>query len=600
MTSNQKTRGTGSAHRRPLDPEERFQRRVTIAFIALTVAIVAVIVIGVAYGYWDEHLKPVASVAGAGISRDQWADRARLESFRLERQDRRVTQAIASGELTAAQGAALRSTISTAQQNVGSDSIENLITLTFKDQLAAKQGVSVTDADVDAAIAADASTPESRQIGLITITPTTNSDGSITGTARQAALTAANQAVADLAAGKAFGDVAKAYSTDATKATGGDYGSVFRNDSTLDPGLVSAIFAANQGDLTPLITGADGSYSIAKINGITPSVADPSYEKDLRSAMSWDAYRGNIRMETIAAALQTAIVAGATTGDQPQLHLAEILLAGDPTAADTDTGKVRARHILYSPQDNPGDAQAGSTGATGGIPQADPSWTVAQAEAGLATQELQAITDVAARQAAFAEMAKAHSDDTGSGAEGGDLGYFLRGAMVPEFDKALFDQLDTLKPGDVIGPVKTDYGWHVIMFEDYQPPLTDRLDSLKAELAKPNADFAAIAKATSDGAAGPLGGDIGWRSPAQLPVDASAALLALAAGAVSDPIALDDGYHVYKLIERADRPLEPAQVAEISATAFDDWYTPQADDAETSGVITRDDSIFSSSSTAGG
>ncbi len=60
---------------------------------------------------------------------------------------------------------------------------------------------------------------------------------------------------------------------------------------------------------------------------------------------------------------------------------------------------------------------------------------------------------------------------------------------------------------------------------------------------------------------------------------------------MSDPIALDDGYHVYKLIEKADRPLDPAQVAEISATAFDDWYNPQKDDAETSGVITRDDSI---------
>ena len=77
------------------------------------------------YGYWDQHLKPVASVDGAGISRDQWADRARLESFRLERQDRRVTQAIASGELTAAQGAALRSADHpTAQQDVGSNSIE--------------------------------------------------------------------------------------------------------------------------------------------------------------------------------------------------------------------------------------------------------------------------------------------------------------------------------------------------------------------------------------------------------------------------------------------------------------------------------------------
>ncbi len=169
-------------------------------------AIVAVVVLGVAYGYWDQHFKPVASVAGAGISKDQWADRARLEAFRLERQDRRVTQAIASGQLTAAQGAALRTQISTAQGTVSSDSIEHLIDLTFKGQLATKAGVSVTDADVDAAVAADESVPESRQIGLITITPVADASGTVTPAARQAALTAANAAVADLTAGKDFAD----------------------------------------------------------------------------------------------------------------------------------------------------------------------------------------------------------------------------------------------------------------------------------------------------------------------------------------------------------------------------------------------------------
>jgi parvulin-like peptidyl-prolyl isomerase len=593
MTSDKKTRGSVAAHRRPLDPEEQFQRRVTLVFIALTVTIVAVIVVGVAYGYWNDHLKPVASVAGAGISRDQWADRARLESFRLERQDRRITQAIVDGQLTATQADALRTQIQTAQQSVAEDSIESLITLTFKGQLAASQGISVTDAEVDAAVAADASTPESRKIGLITVTPTAAADGTVSRAERQAALTAANAAVADLAAGKAFVDVAKAYSTDASKANGGDYGSIMRGDSTLDPALVSAIFAADEGALTPLITGSDGSFSIARVDAITAPTLDPSYEKDLRQAMSWDAYKGNIRMETVAAALQSAIVAGATTGDQSQLHLAEILLAGDTGAADTDTGTVHARHILYSPQDDPSNARAGSTGAAGGIPQTDPSWTVAQAEAGLATQQLQAITDVDERRAAFEEMAKAHSDDTGSGANGGDLGWFDRGTMVTEFGDALFDHLDTLKAGDVVGPIQTDFGWHVIMFEDYQPPLADRLDALKAELAKPDADFAAIAKSLSDGAEGPLGGDIGWRAPAQLPADAAIPLIALAKGAVSDPIALDDGYHVYQILDKADRPLDAAQVAQVSATAFDDWYTPKKDDAETSGAITRDDAITS-------
>ncbi len=601
MTSDQKTRGTGTAHRRPLDPEERFQRRVTLAFIALTVAIVAVVVIGVGYGYWDQHLKPIASVDGAGISKDQWTDRASLEAFRLERQDRRVTQAIAAGTLTADQGTALRTAISTAQGTVASDSIESLIDLTLKGQLATKAGISVTDADVDSAIAAEEMNPESRDVSIITIAPEAGADGATTGAARQAALTAANAAVAALAAGTSFADVAKQYSTDtATKASGGEHGSIYANDTTLDAALVGAIFAAGTGETTPLLTDADGAYNIARVNSIAPATPDTSYEKDLRSAMSWDAFRSNVRMEEVAAKLKDSIVTAATTGDQPQLHLAEIWLSGDPTATDTDTGRIRASHILYSPEDDPSKARDGSSGTAGGIPSTDPSWTVAQAEAGLAYQRLSGITDVAARQAAFAAMAKAHSDDTGSGAQGGDLGYFTRTTMVTEFGDALFDHVDTLKPGDVIGPVKTDFGYHVIMFEDYQPPLADRLTALTNDLAKSDADFAAIAKASSDGAQATNGGDLGWLSEAQLPADAQDALTALAVGATTAPIQLDDGYHVYKLLDTANRPLDPAQVADVTANAFDAWYTPQKNDAEDSGRITRDDSVTSSSSSSGG
>ncbi len=93
-----------------------------------------------------------------------------------------------------------------------------------------------------------------------------------------------------------------------------------------------------------------------------------------------------------------------------------------------------------------------------------------------------------------------------------------------------------------------------------------------------------------------MGGDLGWRREGQLPEEVVTALAALAAGAASEPIALDDGYHVYQLIERADRPLDPAQVAELKATAFDDWYGPQRDAAEESGDITRDDAISDSGS----
>ena len=57
----------------------------------------------------------------------------------------------------------------------------------------------------------------------------------------------------------------------------------------------------------------------------------------------------------------------------------------------------------------------------------------------------------------FAEMAKAHSSCP-SGKEGGVLGEFSPGQMVPEFDKVVFSE----EVGKVHGPVKTDFGYHLI------------------------------------------------------------------------------------------------------------------------------------------
>ncbi len=62
----------------------------------------------------------------------------------------------------------------------------------------------------------------------------------------------------------------------------------------------------------------------------------------------------------------------------------------------------------------------------------------------------------------FAKLAKQHSDDPGSKNNGGELGFFERGSMVPEFEKAAF----AAKPMEVSGPVKTKFGIHLIQVLD--------------------------------------------------------------------------------------------------------------------------------------
>lgn len=77
----------------------------------------------------------------------------------------------------------------------------------------------------------------------------------------------------------------------------------------------------------------------------------------------------------------------------------------------------------------------------------------------------------------FAELAQEKSTGP-SGAQGGDLGYFPKGRMVPEFDKALAG----MKKGELSEPVKTQFGWHVIKLEDKRQSKAPAFDEVKARL----------------------------------------------------------------------------------------------------------------------
>jgi peptidyl-prolyl cis-trans isomerase C len=117
-----------------------------------------------------------------------------------------------------------------------------------------------------------------------------------------------------------------------------------------------------------------------------------------------------------------------------------------------DAGKeqyeqVKARHILI--------AFKGSPAAQEGKPELTEEQAKAKAEE---------LRKKIVGGAAFDEVAKAESDDVGSGARGGDLGEFGRGQMVPEFEKAAFEA----KPGDLTPVVRTQFGFHIIKVDEHQ------------------------------------------------------------------------------------------------------------------------------------
>lgn len=94
----------------------------------------------------------------------------------------------------------------------------------------------------------------------------------------------------------------------------------------------------------------------------------------------------------------------------------------------------------------------------------------------------------------FAAIAKEKSTDPGSGAQGGSLGWFGAGQMVPEFQAAV----ETLKPGEISAPVQSQFGWHIVRLDEVRdtafPPLAEVKDQIENQVRqqKLEAEVAAL------------------------------------------------------------------------------------------------------------
>src|SRR5581483_5786964 len=101
-----------------------------------------------------------------------------------------------------------------------------------------------------------------------------------------------------------------------------------------------------------------------------------------------------------------------------------------------------------------------------------------------ALEKAQAIAKEAKTTKDFAALAKAKSDDLGSKAQGGDLGWLGKGDTDPAFEAALF----AMNKGEVSDPVKSDEGYHIIELRDVRPEKVRSFDEVKGELAKQYVD----------------------------------------------------------------------------------------------------------------
>jgi parvulin-like peptidyl-prolyl isomerase len=565
--------------RNPLDSPDRRTLLTNVAFALVIVAAVAILVAAVLFNWYSTHLAPVGSVSGQTITKDQLNDRVTIEGWRLTEQQRRIQNLVAAGRMTQAQAESAAQILQSQAQNLQGLALERIIDNRIQADLAAEEGISVTDADVDAKLVEEATTPAGRHLWVIEVQPAIT-DGEVAPTSAQIAeaRAKATDARADIEGGQKWEDVAKTVSTDvATRDQGGDLGWVARDDRSLDEALVAAAYELEANGMTDVIEGEDGIFRIGRVTEIQDEKVDELFQTKMQNeGIDLAKYREVVRGDVVRTKLEEKIVAEVSKPG-PQRRVAELFIpTGDVEMPET---AVKVRHILYAPDDTVPDS------ASSPLPTDDPAWAKAQEEAQAAFEKLTAEPE------GFDEIARAESDETaalGTTGSGGKLpGYIAPGDTnyVPEFVEAV--SKPGLKDGQVLEPFRTDFGWHVVQIM-YHAPDRAAMDKLKAE-ADSGADFAQLARDYSeDRETSGSGGDLGWVARGQLDKRYVDAIFAAPVGKTSDVVAIadgnqqEDGLHLFKVFEEEERTPEGRQLEDLKANAFGDWYAEKKDALESS------------------
>ena len=571
--------------RRSLRPnlggEERQQFLVTVVFAGLIVLLILLLLGAIGLAWYNDNLRPVAKVGPVEILPATVRDRAELLQERLIRREGQLRVAQTQGEITAEEMVEQIGALEEERQQLGTAAIEGLIDDMYRSQLAAARGITVTAADIDQQILKDVSSPERRHVLAVFVEPMAADEEVEPSLAeRRAALERAQTALEQIRSGRPFAEVAAEFSTDPSKNTGGDFGTI-SEAAPVDPAWSEALFDAAQGETTEIIRGGDGIYRIGQVVEIVPGQEEPGVREELLRVIPESRYREFLGYEVAAERLRDQITAEAVSATPEQVRLANIFIEGLFTGDEVGEGEVAYSEIVQAPGDDLATAP--------NLDQNDPKWEEARTAAEAAATELRAITDTEQLAARFAQIAMEDSDSP-SAQERGEVEFTTRGLLPIAVGDALFDTEH--QQGELIGPIRAEAGYWLILFDELREAPEQRVQDVIDATSQPNADFAAIAREHSDGPDAEDGGEVGWVTRDQLPVDLADPIFALQPGQVSGPIDIGSeaqvpGHYIFKVYERATRPLDPDQLSDIRANAFERWYAPQKEEAETSGVITR-------------
>lgn len=557
-----RTRPVLDRKHRPRWQDELRTQQLTVAGFALAIAL-AIGIFGAASwnGYWESHFRPVAAVGGTTYDRSDLNTRERIiaaetiaELTELQAQfggprDQLIQQQMDSLSLR------LSSLSTTA-----ADSLVDSAVLTSR---ADDFEVSVSEEQVDAGLAQRLTLPErvsARLILVVSLPEEAEPDAEPTAEQRDAARTKAEEARQRVEGGEDFGAVATELSEDFTAQLGGALGWFEDDDAAYDE-YFDALSRAEVGDIVGPVETERG-YAVLELLDRREATTEGGLGESLtQQGLDEAAFRDYVRGQLLVDAFRTHFSEEVATSPATQQRVGQIViapLAGEPLPQE------RARHILISPLPDAPDQSVAT----------DEQWAAALAEA----EEVHEL--VSAPDADWFAIAEERSGDPGSGARGGDLGWYDPAAspFVVEFA----DALETLEVGELSEPVRTAFGYHVIQKTAERESPQAQAQALVEELRAAPQTFAETAtRLSEDPATAREAGELGWVAPYQLDAAAEEAIFALAeVNEISDPVDLGTGGMViYQLLESSEsREVEADRLDEIHGSGFERWLSDDVRD----------------------
>jgi parvulin-like peptidyl-prolyl isomerase len=540
-----------------------------VAFLA-AIGLSALLLIGAVGATWyGNTLASAVEVNGRAISVGEARARGEIELFRLGQEGARIRARVSAGTLASEQGNAILEQINEQATNISGQLTSDMIDVLLVAQLAEERGVVADQAAIDAEWSKETALPELRLLRRITIDIANDpASGLPSATTTAAAKAKAVELLAEINAGGDFAEIAKRESTDSYAPEGGRIGwSTKDEDPQTDLGYSAAWALAAVGP-TEVIKRADDQFVIFYVDQIRPSTIDADFEKAASEAgIDMSLYKKMTAERALQDVLKASVTAELLEGPVQQRDVSFVSIAAPQNEGLSE--EVQVRHILYSPND---DAQAAAE-----LDAGDPAWAAAEAEANAAYAAISAGTPLA-------DLAEV-SDDESSAQEGGLLAWAIKGTFVPEFDDAVW--ADGLEQGDLLGPIRTQFGYHVIQFEARREGVLPRLQELATELAAAGSDFDNVAEAAAKVIDGLTVDRPGFVVQYAINPELSRIVWELGDGEVSGVESLGDQLAIIRVNAIENKPYTEEQRRSVEASGFLIWL----DDYRTRARISIDGAV---------